>query len=50
MGSSMVQEARGIKEGMDNFLESSGLEINKEKYQVYFLNTLKIMKKIYSEF
>ena len=31
MGLSMVQEARGIKEGLDTFLEASELEINKVK-------------------
>ena len=38
MGTSTVKEARGIKEGMDKFLEASGLEINKTKSQVYFFN------------
>ena len=41
----MVQEARGIKEGLDTFLETSGMEINEEKSQVYFFNTPKIMKR-----
>ena len=45
MGPSMVQEARGIKEGLDTFLESSGLEINKVKSLVYFFNTPKITKR-----
>ena len=47
MGPSMVQEARGIKEGLDTFMEAIGLEINKTKSQVYFFNTSKIMKKEY---
>ena len=45
MGMSTVKEAHGIKEGLDTFLEDSGLEINKTKYQVYFFNTPKITKK-----
>ena len=32
MGPSSVQEARGIKDCLNTFLEASGLEINKEKY------------------
>ena len=31
MGSSLVQEDRGIKYSLNTFLEASGLEINKEK-------------------
>ena len=31
MGPSKVQDARGIKEGLETFLEASGLEINKVK-------------------
>ena len=42
MGPSSVQEARGIKKGLDTFLEANGVEINKEKSQVYFCNTLKV--------
>ena len=45
MGPSMVQEARGIKDGLDTFLEASKLEINKVKSQVYFFNPPKIMKR-----
>ena len=45
MGTSTVKEARGIKEGMDTFLEASGLEINKTKSQVYFFNTPKITRR-----
>ena len=45
MGPSLVQEARGIKYSLNTFLEVSGLEINKEKSQTYFFNTLKITKK-----
>ena len=45
MGPSTVQEAHGLKEGLDTFLEASGLEINKDKSQVYFFNTLKITNK-----
>ena len=44
-GLSRVQEARGIKYGLDTFLEASGLEINKVKSQVYFFNNPKIMKR-----
>ena len=32
MGPSTIQEARGLKEGLDTFIEASGLEINKDKY------------------
>ena len=39
MGPSSVQEARGIKDYLNTFLEASGLEINKEKSQTYFFNT-----------
>ena len=31
MGPSLAQEARGIKNSLNTFLEASGLEINKEK-------------------
>ena len=31
MGTSTVQEAHGLKEGLDTYLEASGLEINKDK-------------------
>ena len=41
----MVQEAKGIKDSLNTFLEASGLEINKEKSQTYFFNTLKITKR-----
>ena len=44
-GPSTVQEARGIKDGMDTFLETNSLEINKDKSQVYYFNTLKITKR-----
>ena len=45
MAPSTVQEARGIKDGLDTFLEASKLEINKVKSQVYFFNNPKIMKR-----
>ena len=45
MGPSSVQEARGIKKGLDLFLLASGLEINKEKSQVFFLNTSRVAKR-----
>ena len=45
MGPSLVQEARGIKDILNKFLEASGLEINKENSQTYFFNTLKITKR-----
>ena len=45
MGLSTVKEAHGIKEGLDTFLEASGLEINKTKSQVYFFNTPKITRR-----
>ena len=44
-GTSTVKEARGIKEGMDTFLEASGLEINNTESQVYLFNTPKIMRR-----
>ena len=34
MDPSTIQEARGLKEGLDTFLEASGLEINNDKSQV----------------
>ena len=40
MGPSSIHEARGTKECLNTFLEASSLEINKEKYQTYFFNTL----------
>ena len=46
MEPSMVREARKIKEGLDTFLEASGLEINKTKSHVYFFNTPKITRRI----
>ena len=45
MGPSTIQEARGLKEGLDIFLEASGLKINKDESQVYFFNTPKITKR-----
>ena len=45
MGSSSVQEARGIKDSLNISLEASGLEINKEKSQTYFFNTPVITKR-----
>ena len=45
MGPSTIQEARGLKEGSDIFLEASGLKINKDESQVYFFNTPKITKR-----
>ena len=45
MGPSSVQESRGIKKGLDLFLLASGLEINKEKSQVFFLNTSRVAKR-----
>ena len=44
MGPSTSWEAHGIKKGLDTFQEASGMEINKEKSQVYFLNTPKITR------
>ena len=48
MGPSSVQEPRGIKKGLYTFLEASWLEINIDKSQVYFFNTLKTLKEIFS--
>ena len=45
MGPFTVQESYGIKKGIDTFLEASGMEINKEKSQVYFFNTPKITRR-----
>ena len=45
VGPSSVQEARGIKDCLNTFLEASGLEINKEKSQTYFFNTPRITKR-----
>ena len=45
MGPSTIKDAHGLKEGLDTFLEASGLEINKDKSQVYFFNTPKITKR-----
>ena len=42
MGSSSIQEARGIKKGLDTFMEASRMEINKDKSHVYFFNTPKV--------
>ena len=39
MGPSLVQEEKGIKEGLYTFLEARSLDINKLKYHVYFFNT-----------
>ena len=45
MGPSSVHEARGIKESLNTFLEARSLEINKEKSQTYFFNTLRITRR-----
>ena len=45
MGPSSVQEARGIKDNLNTFMEASGLEINKEKFQTYCFNTPKITRR-----
>ena len=45
MGPSSVHEARGIKDCLNTFIESSGLEINKENSQTYFFNTPRITKR-----
>ena len=45
MGPYTIQEARGINKGLYTFLETNGLEINREKSQVYFFNTLKITQR-----
>ena len=45
MGSLSVHEDRGIKECLNTILEASGLEINKEKYQTYFFNTPRTIKR-----
>ena len=39
MGISLVREARAINETMDTFKQANGLEVNKEKSQMYFFNT-----------
>ena len=45
MGPSTIQEAQGLKKGLDTFLEASGIEINKDKSQVYFFNTPKVTRR-----
>ena len=45
MDPSSVYEDRGIKECLNTFLEASGLEINEDKSQTYFFNTLRITKR-----
>jgi hypothetical protein len=45
MGHSLIQEARDLKKGLDQFLQASGLDINKEKSQVYFFNTPQITRR-----
>ena len=44
MGPSTVKESYHLKRGINTFLEATGLEINKEKSQVYFFNTPKITR------
>ena len=34
MGPSTIEEAHGLKEGLDTLLEASGIEINNDKSQV----------------
>ena len=45
MGPSSVQEAKGINDSLNTFLEASGLEINKKNDHTYFFNTPKITKR-----
>ena len=44
-GPSSVEEAKGIKQELDTFLEANGLEINKDKSQVYVFHTPKITRR-----
>ena len=39
MGIASVREARAIKKTLDEFKQASGLDINKGKSQLFFLNT-----------
>ena len=45
MGNSSVQEDKILKNSLNSFLLASGLDINKEKSQIYFFNTCQITKR-----
>lgn len=45
MGIASVKEARVIKETLEEFNKASGLEINKGKFQLFFFNTQKEIKR-----
>ena len=45
MGRSTIKEAEMLKRCLNLFLKASGLEINKEKSQVYFFNTAKRIRR-----
>lgn len=39
MGVASVREARAIKSMLETFKKASGLEVNKDKSHIFFLNT-----------
>lgn len=38
MGMALVREAKAIKKMLDAFKRTSGLEVNKDKYQIFYFN------------
>ena len=45
LGNSSMQEAEAFKTYLNTFLIASGLDINKEKSQIYFFNTCQTRKR-----
>ena len=46
MGVSSVREARAIKDTLEAYKRASGLEVNKDKLQIYYFNTPPITRQI----
>ena len=44
MGVSSVREARAIKDTLEIYKRGSGLEVNKDKSQIYYFKTPPIMQ------
>ena len=45
MGVSSVREERAIKDTLEIYKRDSGMEVNKDKSQIYYLNTPPIMRR-----
>ena len=44
MGVSPIREERAIKDTLESYKRSSGLEVNKDKSQIYYFNTTPITR------